>query len=164
MNKSKLGFTLIELLIVIAIIGILAVAFLPNVMGAPAKGRQTARVADLQKIAGVLTNLSLTSALPASGCVTDAFITPMIASFGGIVPKDKLATNVLLAGATTCGAGEYVYVNYTGITTNKYSFGVFAKVEDPTTGNYACASNTIPTDAEPTLTPGAGDCYGVLVE
>ncbi|NQV78724.1 MAG: prepilin-type N-terminal cleavage/methylation domain-containing protein, partial [Lutibacter sp.] len=32
-KKETLGFTLIELLIVIAIIGILAVAFLPSILG-----------------------------------------------------------------------------------------------------------------------------------
>ncbi len=41
-NRKK-GFTLIELLIVIAIIGVLAVALLPTILNAPAKGRDAAR-------------------------------------------------------------------------------------------------------------------------
>ncbi|MBU2524527.1 type II secretion system GspH family protein, partial [Patescibacteria group bacterium] len=35
---KRKGFTLIELLIVITIIGILAVALLPKIVGVPAKG------------------------------------------------------------------------------------------------------------------------------
>ena len=60
-TKKLFGFTLIELLIVIAIIGILAVAFLPSLLSAPAKGRDTQRVADIQRIQKVLVNYNLES-------------------------------------------------------------------------------------------------------
>ncbi|MDX9971313.1 MAG: type II secretion system protein, partial [Candidatus Gracilibacteria bacterium] len=59
MCKNRKGFTLIELLIVITIIGILAVAFLPTLLGAPAKGRDTQRIADLQKLQKVMVNADL---------------------------------------------------------------------------------------------------------
>jgi prepilin-type N-terminal cleavage/methylation domain-containing protein len=49
--KGRKGFTLIELLIVITIIGVLAVALVPRIVGAPSKARDAARKADLQQIA-----------------------------------------------------------------------------------------------------------------
>ena len=48
--RNQKGFTLIELLIVIVIIGILAVALLPKILGAPARARDAARKADLNQI------------------------------------------------------------------------------------------------------------------
>lgn len=53
-NKSRRAFTLIELLIVITIIGILAVALIPKIAGAPGRARDAQRKADLNTIAVAL--------------------------------------------------------------------------------------------------------------
>lgn len=62
----KKGFTLIELLIVIVIIGILAVAFIPSIMGAPAKARDAGRISAVSNIVDKLAFKDLsTTGLPA---------------------------------------------------------------------------------------------------
>ncbi len=53
-GNNRKGFTLIELLIVIAIIGILAVALLPSILSAPASARDAAKQAALSQIAVAL--------------------------------------------------------------------------------------------------------------
>jgi type II secretion system protein G len=49
-SMSKKAFTLVELMIVIAIIGILAAALFPSMTSYLARGRDTARIADIKKI------------------------------------------------------------------------------------------------------------------
>lgn len=161
--KTKKGFTLIELLIVIAIIGILAVAFLPTLLAAPAKGRDTARIADMQKIQKVLVNANLEGrAYPApSGVIVTGLATgyaapndtwgPVFnASFGGTLPKDP-----------TTGRSYYYVLAPTG-----YSFGVWAQVEILTNGNANCNTGTFaitlgtPAVATATVVP----CYSVLTQ
>jgi hypothetical protein len=44
------GFTIVDNYIIITIIGILAVAFLPTILGAPAKGRDDHRISDVEKM------------------------------------------------------------------------------------------------------------------
>ena len=78
--KAKKGFTLIELLIVIAIIGILSAALLPTILNAPARGRDTAREANLNTIVTALEayNADYGQYPSTSGClgVTKIFATP----------------------------------------------------------------------------------------
>lgn len=167
----KKGFTLIELLIVITIIGILAVAFLPQLLGAPSKARDTQRVADLQRIAGVLTQYSVNSSLPASGCVTAALAGIDEADFGGSVPTDPDPANVN-PGTADC-TGQYAYVkdpNDAGTTVDAgtFGFGVYANVENFENANAVCADaiNGFITAPVEGANPTADDelCYAILVQ
>ncbi len=50
-NTKELAFTLVEMLIVIVVIGILAGAILPKIMGVMSRARDTKRVSDLRNVA-----------------------------------------------------------------------------------------------------------------
>lgn len=152
--NSKKGFTLIELLIVIAIIAVLAVALLPTLLGAPAKGRDTSRIASLQKIQKVLINDDLMgNGYPnTTGDITDALATGHAApintwngeyavSFGGALPKDPQS-----------GAVQYKYYVKNdpaiGGAASTYLFGLRAKMETKSAGNTPCIPSTgVPADA-----------------
>jgi type II secretion system protein G len=132
----KKGFTLIELLVVIAIIGILAVALLPTILGAPAKGRDAARKANLTAISTALEAANLDKGqYPSPGaklCLKTAMFSaapfnatpwnadPKIQTYfqGGQVPVDPIGTS---AGPTIggCGKGEYLYCQ-TGLSGSNY--------------------------------------------
>lgn len=129
------GFTLIELLIVIAIIAVLAVAFLPSVLGAPAKARDTKRMEDVKKIANFFTLYYATK-----GSLPDAWtllkpsmtndpnklINASLSDFGGIFPLPDAA------GLT--GSPNYYY--YSKPKDAKiYAALVIAEVENVDVGN-----------------------------
>ena len=74
MVRNVKGFTMVELMIVIAIIGVLAVALIPTLTGAQAKSRDTARVSILTNASTSITSYaSDVGAYPATnnGCLTD---------------------------------------------------------------------------------------------
>jgi len=166
--NSKKGFTLIELLIVIAIIAVLAVAFLPTLLGAPAKGRDTARIATLQKIQKVLVNANLEGkAYPSTGCVATSFGAAdsayYLTSFGGALPADPQNTNKVVTKGIAAGCtGSYAYENAPGAG---FSFGVYAKMERQASGNTSCAKIAASsTDMTTAPTTDADSCYAVLTQ
>lgn len=69
---NKKGFTLIELLIVISIIGILAVALIPSLTGAPARARDLARKAIVSDVINSIATYELDNgSLPTGGFCVD---------------------------------------------------------------------------------------------
>lgn len=176
--NSKKGFTLIELLIVIAIIAVLAVAFLPTLLGAPAKGRDTARIASLQKIQKVMVSANLdntVSSYPvtttASGnCIDDVSFSAYKTSFGGTAPLDPSdhgGSPTFATAATTTPAGCAVSKKffYKPTPATGYSFGLSAVVENCASANTTCSAGAV-TGAltAPTCgTTAAADlCYAIL--
>ncbi len=145
-TTNKKGFTLIELLIVIAIIGILAVAFLPSLLGAPAKGRDAQRMTSVQKIENFLvTELLANHELPETACISPSgadgsvgdLIADNLSDFGGVFPKDPQSDNGEDSGTAPECTGQYGYINFEA--NDDYSVAVFAVLEIRENANIACA-------------------------
>ena len=58
-SRNVKGFTLVELMIVIAIIGVLATALIPSLLGSQAKARDTARQNNLNSISAAIDGYQL---------------------------------------------------------------------------------------------------------
>lgn len=172
----KKGFTLIELLVVITIIGILAVVFLPSIMGAPAKGRDAARIVAVGDIsdavtAGRLDGVSLPAyAWPYRYCVDDVSVANFLTYLSnGEAPLDPDPESVIDgAGGADCKVadkGKFLLRIYNNDPSG-FRYGIFAKVENLGNGNIGCdqIAKSAPK-AEVIGTPNAQgdfDCYGVI--
>jgi len=143
------GFTLIELLIVIAVISILAVAFLPSLLNIPSKARDTERREVMNKIGNMLLlDYSEEGVIPRSGCWPESekdnvlkmayYINQNIVEFGGVWPQDPKRDTT----AIPC-AGMYAYYNveragstwFAAWENSNVIFFVMAKVENRENGN-----------------------------
>ncbi|MFO0764071.1 MAG: type II secretion system protein [Candidatus Gracilibacteria bacterium] len=140
MVRNVKGFTMVELMIVIAIIGVLAVALIPSLLGSQAKARDTARQNNLNSIASAIDGYQLdNSAFPdlvsgQANCVSDSngkvsnFSTAINATIaanikGGSFPTDP---NKTVNGLCTSGTGAYGYKVLSKGGTNSGSYVLLA--------------------------------------
>ncbi|MFA5828960.1 MAG: prepilin-type N-terminal cleavage/methylation domain-containing protein [Candidatus Gracilibacteria bacterium] len=159
------GFTLIELLIVITIIGILAVALLPSVLGAPARARDAARKADLNNIvAGLETYNSDNQKYPdtAGNCSAVDGLTNFSQYFqGGKIPKDPQTGSYLYCGVTGNGSVSYYIVSKVEIAGDGNAYYASA----PSTSILAdvFGGATIIDQCKPKKSAAANDCNYYLI-
>ena len=173
----KKGFTLIELLIVIMIIGILSVAFIPTIMGAPVKARDARRLADLGSVANVIAARDMEGKAPTSSGTIVGLITqratvtnPLFATDfpSGSLPVDPKTDNVSICELTT---GQYCFALL--YDNPNFRYALYARVEQKDSagkyvnGNVACpttATLMLPTMITPIPSSTDTNCQLVLVK
>lgn len=125
------GFTLIELLIVVAIIGILAVALVPTISDAPARARDAARKASVNSVLSALEsyNIDNGSYPEDSFCIDN---TQVLASDAEDFVTNYLKGNPPSQSSPSSGAicvdGDNSYVRYETADSGK-SYSVFIELE-----------------------------------
>ncbi len=138
--KKSQGFTLIELLVVIVIIGILAATIVPKIMGAPAKARDTGRVASLNTIALALSMYyndngqypSVKGCLDPAGAATT---TAGLLISGGYLGQSDFPTDTTTSNVVGSCTGQFLYEVLTSKGVANNAFVVWANPESDKAGN-----------------------------
>jgi type II secretion system protein G len=162
LRKRLRAFTLIELLIVVAIIGILAVALVPRITGSTSTARDAARTADLAQISTALElyNNDVGGYPDPSGagdaeCLEDDGTADddtydFLLNYMSSIPADPSGDTVTDSVGTTC-VGSYYY------TPVANGYVLMANLEDDTVFGAGKGYYEAPS-AKPTSFPLAGEC------
>ena len=132
MNKK--GFTLIELLIVVTIIGILAVALVPRIIGGSGAARDSRRMTDVQSIVTGLEyylvengNFSAIGAVGPGVCAST--LEASLSAYIKNVPLDPVSNNANVAFGSVC-TNEYAVIFLADDNGGLTRYAVGAKMEN----------------------------------
>ena len=131
MNKK--GFTLIELLIVVTIIGILAVALVPRIIGGSSSARDSRRMTDVQTVASgleyyLLENGNFEDIGSAGSPVCATTLASSLSGFVKQLPADPLDTQVNNGFGSSC-TGDYAVLFMTDSSSNLSRYAIAARME-----------------------------------
>lgn len=142
MNKK--GFTLIELLIVVTIIGILAVALVPRIVGGSAAARDSRRQTDLQTLStglsyylsenGDFEDVGGAGATSAGDtyCSDDSDISDALSLYIGAIPTDPQSTQTNTTFGDACtGSYTILFMRPSATDASITKFAVAANLENP---------------------------------
>jgi general secretion pathway protein G len=162
--RTSKGFTLIELLIVITIIGILAVALLPQVLGGPARARDAARKADLNAIVTALEQYAVdndgqypANSATIAGCISNLAAIDTYFQAGD-APTDPTG-GAITYGGNACTGGSYGYCR---TASNYVVAAIMENANDNNSANTAGALPQCNTASDVAPTPAAGTAMYVL--
>jgi prepilin-type N-terminal cleavage/methylation domain-containing protein len=134
MVKRK-AFTLIEIMIVVVIIGLLAIALFPKLMGAIGKTSDAARKIEISNWAAILTDYkSDKKQYPVSSgaCLDESFVSQNnISVDANKMPKDPNPNN-----ETKGCRGYFWYKSIPGSGIDNNSYVIAVKMENTSKGNY----------------------------
>ncbi len=160
--KKAQGFTLIELLVVIVIIGILAATIVPKIMGAPAKARDTGRIAQLNTVAlalGMYYNDN--GQYPATtGCLDPAATsgTAFDLISGGYLGQSDFPVDTTTSNVVGSCTGQFLYEVLTSKGVAKNAFVLWTNPESDAVGNAVdtCIGKTALKDTDACINTGVG--------
>ena len=160
---KKKGFTLIELLIVISIIGILAIALIPNLTDAPRRARDAARLSNANDVVAAVETYYIDNGdYPTGSFCINSNTTSGNASFVNTFMKGNAPNTSQITG-WSCNDGTKAYVKY-----KRLSDGYLIYIQTETDKGYdvsaldSAASSSAARQAISSTTSGSDYAFAVV--